>query len=85
VSIKTGISLFGWLIYIILASTVLSYVVDRYRDTSDIEWMPLAFIAGFGIVGLLFQFLPDSSWGGGSSDSNTVIPPLDNDSSDGGF
>ncbi|EAR59559.1 hypothetical protein MED92_11599 [Oceanospirillum sp. MED92] len=83
--IKTGISFFGWFIYLIFASLILKYVIESYQTTSELEWVPLACLLCFGIVGAAFQFIPSRGHGVDLGGRNTVIPPNDSSGSDGGF
>lgn len=83
-NIKLGISVFGWLVYIIVAAITLDSVITSYRETSTIEWLPLAVIVGCGIFGLFIQWLPDSGRSGGSGGGNGVTPPSSGWGSDGG-
>jgi hypothetical protein len=85
VDIKTGRSFFGWIIYLIFASLNLKYAFESYQATSELEWVPLAGLLAFGIVGSTFQFLPSRSHGADLEGRNTIIPPSDNSGSDGGF
>jgi hypothetical protein len=85
VDIKTGTSFFGWIIYLVFAAIILKYVFESYQATSELEWVPLACLLGFGIVGATFQFLPSRSHGADLGGRNTIVPPSDNSGSDGGF
>ena len=84
-STNKGISVAGWGIYLILLLIVIKYVAEQYTATQQLEWIPLAFMAGLGVIGAIFQFAPggkDSASGSGGTD---IQPPTDSGGSGGDF
>ena len=75
----------GWAVFLILLFVVIKYVAEQYSKTQQLAWIPLAFMAGLGVIGAIFQFAPggkDDTSGSGGTD---IQPPTDSGGSDGDF
>jgi len=83
-SIKAGVGVFGWAIFLIFSAIVVDHAVDRYRKTLEVDWIPLLCVIGLSIVGGFFQFFPQRKKGKKSGGGNTLNPPSNNGGDDGG-
>ena len=74
-STNKGTSIAGWAIYLILLLIVIKYVAEQYTETNQLEWIPLAFMAGLGVIGAIFQFAPSGKDDASGSGGTDIQPP----------
>lgn len=84
-STHKGMSLSGWAVYLMFLLIVIIYVAGQFTKTHQLEWIPLAIMAGLGVMGAIFQFAPGGKDDASGSGGTDIQPPTDSGGIGGDF